>query len=561
MTTKRCDATSFLIEGRYRILPGVQLAARARAARLRAAADRRPADGLGRAGAARTRSAPAIRLSATSRSKRRGSGTCATAGACAHDTLWARPDRLLVLMRMPRRSCLASSPRPSLLAASARACRWRRTRRRKRAARSADASTSGAWRGRGAPARSRRTGQRRRRAACPTCGAASSISKRRRAAPSKSASPGARVMDQRNETFVPHVLGVTAGTVVDFPNSDRTFHNVFSLSRAKRFDLGRYAAGRSKSVRFDRPGVVRVFCDIHSHMNAFVLVFSHPFFDVTDADGRFRIDNVPAGTYTVVGWYEGEARTSRAGDGAARRRRRSRAGGPVMACSSSLTNRIFLASTLLATVSIGFARVFRERPAAQRGRGRAAARSARGGDAGRPAARDAVRDVHAHRPSDRRPAEVQGGASRPSDAPTIEPIARDYQQQAGSDLFLVTDPDGHALAAVGGCRSRSSRVDRRARRSRAPATGRRRDGLLAAPERRAAGRERAGHHRPRAAGAARHADDRLSARRRTRRVVQGADRRRRRVRHRRTGARRRRSDRTRTRGWRRCSARSWCRAR
>ncbi len=124
--------------------------------------------------------------------------------------------------------------------------------------------------------------------------------------------PGRAVLDQRNETFVPHVLAVMAGTVIDFPNSDKTFHNVFSLSKAKRFDLGRYAAGRAKSVRFDRPGVVRVFCDIHSHMNAFVLVFSHPYFDVTDTDGRFRLDNVPAGTYTVVGWYEGEARTTRA---------------------------------------------------------------------------------------------------------------------------------------------------------------------------------------------------------------------------------------------------------
>ena len=123
---------------------------------------------------------------------------------------------------------------------------------------------------------------------------------------------GRAVMDQRNETFVPHVLAITVGTVVDFPNSDKTFHNVFSYSRPQRFDLGRYAVGRSKSVRFDRPGVVRVFCDIHSHMNAFILVFSHPFFDVTDAEGRFRLDNIPAGTYTVVGWYEGDPRTSRA---------------------------------------------------------------------------------------------------------------------------------------------------------------------------------------------------------------------------------------------------------
>jgi plastocyanin len=123
--------------------------------------------------------------------------------------------------------------------------------------------------------------------------------------------PGRAVMDQRNETFVPRLLAVQTGTTVDFPNSDATFHNVFSLSRAKRFDLGRYAAGRSKSVRFDRPGVVRVFCDIHSHMSAFVVVFNHPYFRVTDADGRFRIDNVPPGTYTLVGWYEGEARIRR----------------------------------------------------------------------------------------------------------------------------------------------------------------------------------------------------------------------------------------------------------
>jgi plastocyanin len=123
--------------------------------------------------------------------------------------------------------------------------------------------------------------------------------------------PGRAVMDQRNETFVPHVLAVMTGTVVDFPNNDKTYHNVFSLSKPKRFDLGRYAAGRSKSVRFDRPGVVRVFCDIHSHMSAFVLVLNHPYFNVTDADGRFRLQDVPPGTYTVVGWYEGEPRVSR----------------------------------------------------------------------------------------------------------------------------------------------------------------------------------------------------------------------------------------------------------
>jgi plastocyanin len=116
--------------------------------------------------------------------------------------------------------------------------------------------------------------------------------------------PGRATLDQYHETFVPHVLAITTGTSVDFPNSDRIYHNVFSLSKTARFDLGRYAAGRSKSIRFDRPGIVRVFCDIHSHMNAFILVFTHPFFAVTDDEGRYRIEGVPPGTYNVAAWNE-----------------------------------------------------------------------------------------------------------------------------------------------------------------------------------------------------------------------------------------------------------------
>jgi plastocyanin len=111
-------------------------------------------------------------------------------------------------------------------------------------------------------------------------------------------------MDQRNERFIPHVLAITAGTWVDFPNGDLTYHNVFSLSKTKEFNLGRYATGRSESVKFDQPGIVRVFCEIHSHMNAFILVFGHRFFAVTDDEGRYRIDNVPPGTYTLVVWNE-----------------------------------------------------------------------------------------------------------------------------------------------------------------------------------------------------------------------------------------------------------------
>ena len=123
--------------------------------------------------------------------------------------------------------------------------------------------------------------------------------------------PQRATMDQRNETFVPHVLAITVGSTVDFPNSDHTYHNVFSISKVRSFDLGHYAAGRSKSVRFDKPGIVRVFCEIHSHMSAFILVFSHRYFAVTDADGRYQITRVPAGRYTLNAWNEGAVRESR----------------------------------------------------------------------------------------------------------------------------------------------------------------------------------------------------------------------------------------------------------
>ncbi len=117
--------------------------------------------------------------------------------------------------------------------------------------------------------------------------------------------PGGRArIDQINEQFVPRVLAVTTGTTVDFPNNDRIYHNVFSLSKPRTFDLDRYAVGKSRAVRFDRPGIVRVFCDIHSHMSAWVLVFNHPFFAVTGDDGRYTIPNVPPGSYSLAAWHD-----------------------------------------------------------------------------------------------------------------------------------------------------------------------------------------------------------------------------------------------------------------
>jgi plastocyanin len=111
-------------------------------------------------------------------------------------------------------------------------------------------------------------------------------------------------IDQRNEEFIPHVLAITVGTTVDFPNDDTKFHNVFSLSHVKTFDLGRYPVGHSKSVVFDKSGIVPISCDIHTHMSAYVLVFNHPYFAVADEDGRYTIPNVPAGSYTLKVWSE-----------------------------------------------------------------------------------------------------------------------------------------------------------------------------------------------------------------------------------------------------------------
>ena len=109
---------------------------------------------------------------------------------------------------------------------------------------------------------------------------------------------------QKDEQFAPHVVAVTTGSSVAFPNGDPFFHNVFSLSRGASFNLGRYASGVTRSRVFTRPGVVKVFCELHSHMSAVIRVFGHRWFTIPDDAGQFAIDGVPAGDHTVVAWHE-----------------------------------------------------------------------------------------------------------------------------------------------------------------------------------------------------------------------------------------------------------------
>ena len=109
---------------------------------------------------------------------------------------------------------------------------------------------------------------------------------------------------QVDENFVPRVIAVPVGSTVEFPNDDPIYHNVFSLSSAKNFNLGRYPRGKSQSVTFDKPGVVRVFCDIHSHMSATVIVFAHPWFAIPDEAGRFQLPEVPPGDREITAWHE-----------------------------------------------------------------------------------------------------------------------------------------------------------------------------------------------------------------------------------------------------------------
>lgn len=120
------------------------------------------------------------------------------------------------------------------------------------------------------------------------------------------------VIDQTDKAFEPRLTVVPVGSTVEFPNNDRVFHNVFSVSRPATFDLGLYKSGTSKAVTFEHPGVVDVYCNIHPEMAAKVLVLETEHYAVTGSDGTFALDDIPPGTYSIVAWqadgapYEGE---------------------------------------------------------------------------------------------------------------------------------------------------------------------------------------------------------------------------------------------------------------
>jgi len=126
------------------------------------------------------------------------------------------------------------------------------------------------------------------------------------------------IMDQQNLTFNPHILPIPVGASVDFPNNDKVDHNIFSLSRTKKFNLGSYKPGESKAVLFDKPGMVELRCDVHAEMAAYIMVLKNPYFAVTDDQGRFEIPDskhleqngikgikdLASGSYILKIWHE-----------------------------------------------------------------------------------------------------------------------------------------------------------------------------------------------------------------------------------------------------------------
>lgn len=109
---------------------------------------------------------------------------------------------------------------------------------------------------------------------------------------------------QKNKKFIPHVVAVTQGTEIEFPNQDLFFHNVFSIHQGKTIDLGLYESGAARKIRFSQPGISYIFCNIHPQMSAVVVVLRTRLFTVTDEDGSFQINRVAPGRYKLSVWYE-----------------------------------------------------------------------------------------------------------------------------------------------------------------------------------------------------------------------------------------------------------------
>ena len=129
-----------------------------------------------------------------------------------------------------------------------------------------------------------------------------SISAELNTALATSAPPPPRLA-QKDQMFAPRVVAIAAGSAVDFPNQDPIYHNVFSLSPTRRFDLGKYPKGSSRRVDFRKPGLVNVYCDIHSNMEAFILVVPNHAFARPNAAGEFALPNLPEGSYTLRLWH------------------------------------------------------------------------------------------------------------------------------------------------------------------------------------------------------------------------------------------------------------------
>lgn len=115
------------------------------------------------------------------------------------------------------------------------------------------------------------------------------------------------VIDQRDKVFLPHVSVITQGTTIEFPNNDNVFHNVFAYFNAKKFDLGMYPRGTTKSKTFDKVGVVALFCNVHSEMSAYIVVVDTPYYTIADKQGKFQLKNVPPGNYVMHTWHESGA--------------------------------------------------------------------------------------------------------------------------------------------------------------------------------------------------------------------------------------------------------------